>query len=494
MPQTHPQLAQSKIPALSELLALRGLGPLDAGEVTISGADPFHKTPFRMGETMAAALAARGVAANDLWALRAGKRQTLRVDVAAAAATALGGEITQRRDEDGVYRTIPGSAAMAHMVALTQPWPTADGRWFLPHTNLPHLERRVLDVLGCDSTPESVARAIATREAQELEDSIAAARACGGMARSYEQWLAHPHGAYLASRPVVEISRIADSAPEPLPPGDQPLSGLRVLDCTRILAGPTCGLSLAEHGADVLMVAAPRLPQVPEFVRDTSHGKRSCFLDFTRADEADQLRGLIRDADVFIDGYRPGALAGHGFGAEDIARLRPGLIHVSINCFGSGGPFAQRAGWDQVAQAVTGMCHAQGHAAGAGRPQLTPVYMVDFLTGFLGAFGAMLALARRARQGGSYRVQVSLCQSAMFLQRQGRVADFSAAPGHLGAEAFERLSREVDSPVYGRLKMLGPALHMSRTPCRWARPTPQLGADRPEWLAAPASSRKLENC
>lgn len=490
MNKTHATMES----ALSELMAIRALGPLDAGEVAFSGADPFHKTPFRMGETMAAALAARGVAANDLWALRAGERQTIHVDASAAAAAALGGEITQRRDEDGVYRTIPGSAAMAHMVALTRPWPTADGRWFLPHTNLPHLERRVLDVLRCDSTPDSVARAIAAREAQELEDSIAAAGACGGMVRSYEQWLAHPHGAYLASRPVVEISRIGESAPEPLPPGDQPLSGLRVLDCTRILAGPTCGLSLAEHGADVLMATAPHLPQVPEFVRDTSHGKRSCFLDFTRADEAETLRALIRGADVVIDGYRPDALKAHGFGVDDISMLRPGIVHVSVNCFGSGGPFAKRAGWDQVAQAVTGMCHVQGLAAQAGGPQLTPVYMVDFLTGFLGAFGAMLALARRAREGGSYRVQVSLCQSAMLLQRQGQVEDFSSAPGHLDAETFERLSREVDSPVYGRLKTLGPALTMSRTPCLWACPTPRLGGDRPEWLSAPAPSRKLQNC
>jgi crotonobetainyl-CoA:carnitine CoA-transferase CaiB-like acyl-CoA transferase len=298
-----------------------------------------------------------------------------------------------------------------------------------------------------------------------------------------EQWLAHPQGAYLAARPVVEITRLADTAPESMPPGDQPLSGIRVLDLTRILAGPTAGLGLAEHGADVLMVTAPGLPQVPSFVRDTSHGKRSCFLDFKRADEAATFRRLVCESDILIDGYRPGRLVAHGFGIDDLIALRPGLIHVSVNCYGSGGPLAARAGWDQVAQAVTGICHTQGLATGAGQPKLAPAPVCDFLTGFLGTFGALVALARRAREGGSYAVQVSLCQAAMLFQRQGLIDDFDAAPGQLSPEEFDALAVYVGNTCYGDLKTLGPVLQMSQTPCRWSRPTPALGSDRAEWLA-----------
>lgn len=479
--------------AFAELMAIRAGAPLDPAEVTFTGADPFYRTPFRIAETSAAALAARAMAANDLWELRTGRRQTIAIDARAAAATSLsGGEETLLRGADGRFHPVPTSPAMAHMVALTQPWPTADGGFFLPHTNLPHLERRVLDVLACESTPSAIAAAIARRKADELEDALAAAGACGGKVRTPQEWLAHPHGAYLASRPVVEITKVAPGAPEPLPAGDTPLAGLRVLDMTRILAGPTAGLSLAEHGADVLMVTAPELPQVPAFVRDTSHGKWSSFLNFTRPEEAARLRALIRTADVMIDGYRPRRLAAHGFGAEEMMALRPGLVHVSVNCFGSGGPFADRAGWDQVAQAVTGICHTQGASTGAGRPQLTPVYMCDFITGFLGAYGAMLALARRAREGGSYKVQVSLCQSAMLLQRQGLVEGFEDADGHLTAAEFERLSIEVPGTVYGDLKTLAPVLRLSQTPCRWARPTPLLGSDPPEWPtpATPAVMRE----
>ncbi|MFG1394974.1 CoA transferase [Xanthobacter agilis] len=476
--------------AFAELMAIRGMMPLDPSEVTLTGADPFFRTPFRIGEVSAAVLAARGVAANDLWELRTGRRQAIKVDARAAAATSLsGGEETLLRGADGLHHPIPTAPAMKHMVALTQPWAAADGGYVLPHTNLPHLERRVLDVLACDSTVEAVSAAVGRWSADALEDALAAARACGGKVRTPQEWLAHPHGAYLAARPVVEITKVAESAPQPLPAGAAPLAGLRVLDLTRILAGPTAGLSLAEHGADVLMVTAPELPQVPAFVRDTSHGKRSAFLNFTRPEEADRLRALVREADVFIDGYRPERLGAHGFGVQELMALRPGLVHVSVNCFGSGGPFAGRAGWDQVAQAVTGICHTQGEASGAGRPELTPVFMCDFITGFLGAFGAMLALARRTREGGSYQVQVSLCQSAMLLQREGLVSGFSDAPGRLTPPEFDALSVEVNGTCYGDLKTLGPVLGMAETPCRWSRPTPRLGGDRPEWLArGPATS------
>lgn len=471
------------LPAFDELMSIRGGTPIAPSEVTFTGSDPLFRSPFRIGGTIAAALAARAVAANDLWELRTGRRQLIGVDRRAAAATALGGEdMTQIREGGGTYRPAPLSPSVTRMVSLTQPWRTADDRWFVPHFNLPHLERRVLDVLGCRPTPEAVETAVRTWNASDLEDAIAEARACGGIVRTAREWLEHPHGAYLAGRPVVEISRIGDSDPEPLPPGPDPLSGIRVLDLTRILAGPTAGLTLAEHGADVLMVTAPHLPQVPPFVRDTSHGKRSTYLDYTRPAQATRLRSLVQGADVFIEGYRPGRLEAHGFGPAELAQQRPGLVHVSVNCYGSGGPFADRAGWDQVAQAVTGMCVTQGDATNSGRPTLTPVYLCDFLTGFLGGYGAMLALARRAREGGSYRVQVSLSQSAMLMQRQGLLSDFDGAPGELSRQEFEQYAVTDTDTVYGDLKSLGPVIRMSETPPRWARTTPRLGSSRPEWL------------
>ena len=369
---------------------------------------------------------------------------------------------------------------MSHeaMIQITQPWPTKDGRWFLPHFGLPNLQKRVLRVLGCETNPESVSKAVAQWDALDLETAIDEARACGAMVRSNAEWLDHPHGQVLKAKPIVEIIKIADSDPEPLPDGDRPLSGVRVLDLTRILAGPIAARTLAESGADVLMVAAEHLPQIKEHVMDTSHGKRSCYLNLKTTEDAAQLKKLVRGADVFSQGYRPGMLSGLGFGPEDLANIRPGIVYLSISCFGADGPLSHRAGWEQVAQTVTGICEE----GGVDRPGLLPAAACDYTTGYLGAYGVLLALARPVREGGSYHVRVSLCQSGMFIYRQGK-SEFVEPNMDLSEAELDALRIETVSP-YGPLRHLGPVLYMSETQPCWSRPTPMLGADAPEWLAA----------
>lgn len=480
---SEPLVEPGRSSALAELLALREDvgGPDPADNVMITGADPFFPIPHRVGEVTAATLAAVGVAVTDLWELRAGRRQQVEVAVAEAAASVRTADYTQQRDDAGEFALVPRRGDRARSAALIKPWPTRDGRWFLPHFTLPHLQNRVLGVLGCEPTPESVSAAIARRDADDLEQSIADARASGGTVRTREEWLAHPQGEYLSTRPVVEIARVGDAPPEPGPEGDRPLSGIRVLDLTRILAGPIAGRTLAEHGADVLMVTAEGLPQIPEHVRDTGHGKRSSYLDLKTDEGARQFSELVRTADVVLDGYRPGRIGALGFDLETLFALRPGLIHLNVTCYGNGGPFADRAGWDQVAQAVTGICDEEGAMAGDGRPRLMAPPACDYNTGYLGAYGVLLALRRRAREGGSYSVDVSLCQTAMFIQRQGFVAPFDQAPGRLSPTAFDRRAVVTDSS-YGTLKTLGPVLDLSETRGTWARTTPRLGADEPTWL------------
>jgi crotonobetainyl-CoA:carnitine CoA-transferase CaiB-like acyl-CoA transferase len=234
--------------------------------------------------------------------------------------------------------------------------------------------------------------------------------------------------------------------------------------------------TLAEHGAEVLMVTAERLPQIPEHIIDTNHGKRSTFLDLTRADDAARLKALAKDTDVFSQGYRPGALAKLGFGPDELAAQRPGLIYVSISCFGADGPFSHRAGWEQVAQTVTGILH-EGKPD---RPALLPGAACDYTTGYLAAYGTLLALARRAREGGSYHVRVSLCRSGMMIYRQGKLDDV-AADLDLSPEELDGMRIE-SHPKSGPLRHLGPAVQLSETPPRWDRPTPQLGGDAAAWV------------
>ena len=479
--------------AFEEVMGVReafsGRGPPEAGAVTVTGADPVFSTRFRIGETCAAVLGGVGVAVSDIWELKTGRRPKVSIDVRHAAAGLRSSVYLQRPGPDGAFKPVVNKNHEA-MRAITQPWPTKDGRWVLPHFGLPNLQARMQKLLGCELDPESVATAVAKWDALDLEAAIDEARVCGGMVRSNDEWRAHPHGQVLAGKPIVEILKIGDSDPEPLPRGDRPLSGIRALDLTRILAGPMAARTLAEHGADVLMVTAERLPQIPEHVLDTNHGKRSCFLDLAQREDAARMKALIKGADVFSQGYRPGMIAKLGFGPEEVAALRPGIIYASINCYGADGPFSHRGGWEQVAQTMTGLCHEGRTAARPDGPALLPAAACDYTTGYLAAYGILLALAKRARDGGSYRVRVSLCQSGMFIYRQGKVA-FPGLDLDLSATELDAIRIE-SRPKSGPLRHLGPILKFSEAQPRWTLPTPQLGGDAPEWLGMRARAAAAE--
>ena len=470
--------------ALDEIFAVRGSELPAANELTIVGSDPVLPTRFRIGDTCAAVLGGIGVAVNDLWELKTGRRQHASIDVRRAAAGLNSSNHLQRPGADGAFGPVVNSGHL-QMREITQPWPTKDGRHVLPHFGLPNLRERMLKLLGCEPTPESVAAAVAKWDALPLEAAIDEARVCGGMVRSNAEWLTEPHGKVLANKPVVEVIKIGESDPEPLPGGPRPLSGIRALDLTRILAGPIAARTLAEHGADVLMVTAERLPQIPEHVVDTSHGKRSCFLDLTHADQADQLRALVRKADVFSQGYRPAMLEQLGFGPETLAAIRPGIIYSSISCYGADGPFSHRGGWEQVAQAMTGIAFQGRNRDNPDRPALLPGAACDYTTGYLAAYGILLALARRAREGGSYHVRASLCQSGMFIYRQGQV-EFPGFDAGLTQDELKAFRIESQT-ANGSLRHLGPSLQLSETPGHWTRPTPVLGGDTPVWMDSEAA-------
>src|SRR5262249_30085298 len=199
---------------------------------------------------------------------------------------------------------------------------------------------------------------------------------------------------------------------QPLPRGGRPLSGVRVLDLTRVLAGPTSGRVLAENGAEVLHIAAPHLPYQAELLMDTGHGKRCAWIDLREPAGVETLIGLGRGADVFVQGYRPGTLAIRGFSPERLAELRPGIVCVNICAYGHEGPWRDRRGFDSIVQNVTGLSAAQGSLD---KPRNLPVQANDYIAGYLAALGAMVGLARRVEQGGSWLVRVSLVQVAHWI-------------------------------------------------------------------------------
>src|SRR6202166_2722117 len=394
--------------ALRTILPIAGWGDTQAADVMFTGgADPVLPTPFRIGAAGAATLAASGLAATDLSQVRTGRRQRVTVDLRQATAAL----------RSGTYLQLAGTDVSSERNTIMGFYPTRDGRWSYLHCNFPNHRAAALSVLGVAEDREAVARAVATWNAADLEEAIIAAKGAGGMARTQAEWARHPQAAAIATLPLMEIMRIGDSAPEPLPAGNRPLSGIRVLDLTRVLAGPTCARTLAEHGADVLKITGAHLPNLGYQEFDTGHGKLSAQLDLREQRDVDVLRGLVREADVFSQGYRPGTLGGRGLSPEELAALRPGLVYVSLSAFGHAGPWASRRRFHTVVQNVSGITTRQGELFPGAQPgpQFYPVSAIDYLTGYLMAFGAMVALARRARDRGSWLVRISLAQTGHWL-------------------------------------------------------------------------------
>jgi crotonobetainyl-CoA:carnitine CoA-transferase CaiB-like acyl-CoA transferase len=465
--------------ALRTILPVASVQPDLARAVEITGgADPILPTSFRIGEVGAAALAAVGVAVSELWALRTGRRQQIGVDTRRATASL----------RSGHYLQLDGAAMPTDRNTIMGVYPARDGRWSYLHCNFPNHRAAALEVLGVPEDPEAVRRAVAGWDALALEEAIIAAKGAGGMVRSMEEWARHPQAAAIASLPLLEIVKIGDSAPDALPDGDRPLSGVRVLDLTRVLAGPTGARTLAEHGADVLKITAAHLPNLGYQEYDTGHGKLSAYLDLREPKDVETLRALVREADVFSQGYRPGTLAARGFSPETLAGLRPGIVVVSLCAFGHVGPWAARRGFDTVVQTVSGITQRQGHLFPGAEPgpQFYPASAIDYITGYLMAFGALAALARRAREGGSWLVRISLAQTGRFIVGRGEVPESRLAnvPREFSPEEIARWSTTSDTPA-GRLRHLAPVVQLSETPARWARPSVPLGYHEPAWPPRP---------
>ena len=459
---------------LSQILA--SVAEPRANNVEFHGRDPVFPLPWHVGEAGAAAIAACGVAAARLWQERGDRDQRVDVDVDAGAAAMNSNRYMKLEPAPGREPVVP------RVVRNHDIYETRDGRWLYLHREFIHHRQRIAALLKSEDTPEALAVACKGWDAVALEDAVFEAGACAGVIRPYVEWEATEQGRILGKQPLITITRIDNAPRKAFRDGDRPLSGVRVLDLTRVLAGPTAARTLAEHGAEVLRIGATSLPNNERHVIDTGHGKRSTALDLRTEGDVSKLRELASQADVFSQGYRPGSLAARGFSFEALAALRPGIVYVSLNAFGNEGPWAGRRGFDTLVQTVSGI---SDEYALDGKPRLLPVSALDYITGYLGAFGAMVALQRRVRDGGSYHVELSLAQTGRWLTSHKRCdpAEVAGRPADLSPERIAELSMTSESP-YGRLTHLAPAVRMSETPARWARPVVPLDYDAPAWEEA----------
>src|SRR5712671_2117800 len=462
--------------ALRTILTVAGWGDRQVDVMFTGGADPVLPTPFRIGAAGAATLAAAALAATELWQVRTGRPQRVTVDLRQATAALRSGQYMQLGDT-GV------SSARNTVMGF---YPTRDGRWSYLHCNFPNHRAAALRVLGVPEDREAVRQAVAKWDALELEEAIIAAKGAGGMVRSMAEWAKHPQAQALATLPLFEIVKIGGAPVEKLPAGDRPLSGIRVLDLTRVLAGPSSARTLAEHGADILKITAAHLPNLGYQEFDTGHGKLSAQLDLRQPKDLATLKDLARETDVFVQGYRPGTLGDRGLSPEELAKARPGLVYVSLCAFSHVGPWASRRGFDTVVQNVSGITWRQGELFPGKEPgpQFYPVSAIDYLTGYLMAFGALVALARRAREGGSWLVRCSLAQAGRWLVGRGEVpeAQLKNIPAEFTPAEIEKWVIETVTPA-GKLRHLSPTLQLSETQPYWARPTVPLGYHQPVWPA-----------
>jgi crotonobetainyl-CoA:carnitine CoA-transferase CaiB-like acyl-CoA transferase len=377
------------------------------------------------------------------------------------------------------YMSLDGAPPPELWDALSGAYRCGDGRWVRVHANFPHHRDGVLRLLGCPGERAVLQAALQGWQAEAFETAAAEAGLVVAMLRGADEWAVHPQGQAVAALPLFTIEQIGAAAPRPLGEAARPLGGLRVLDLTRIIAGPVCGRALAAHGAEVLRVTAGHLPSVAPLVIDTGRGKRSAEIDLRDPAGAATLRALIAEADVFVQGYRPGALAKLGFAPEAAAALRPGLVAVSLSAYGHAGPWAERRGFDSLVQTATGLNALEAEAAGQDRPKPLPCQALDHASGYLMAFGAMAGLLRQAEQGGSWHVRVSLAQTGRWLESLGRVEGGLETPDP-GLDQVADLLEETESG-FGKLTALRHAAQLSATPAHWARPAMPLGSHPPVW-------------
>jgi crotonobetainyl-CoA:carnitine CoA-transferase CaiB-like acyl-CoA transferase len=468
-PDERPAVSDA-LAALGDLWRLGGGEPAALERISLTGSDPILPTDFKIGTAASAVIGASALAATEIWRGRTGRGQSVSVDLRAAVAAFRSERYLRAAEQKDIHRRDP----------LFGFYQAGDGRWIQIHSNMPHHHAGALRLLGCQGDRESVAAAVARWKAGDLEDAFAAAGLPTGMVRSRSEWQAHPQGTAVGTLPLLEIVKIGEAPLAPAGHGPRPLSGLRVLDLTRVIAGPVCGRTLAGYGADVLVVSSRHLPNLLGLVIDTGLGKLSTSLDLRQPAEAEHVRTLLRDADVFCQSYRPGALARLGLGPEEVARQHPGIVYVTLSAFGHAGPWRERRGFETIIQSVSGMAHEQGETVGARGPQHLPAQVVDHGTGYLAAFGAQMALARRAREGGSYLVRVSLAQTGRWVDALGRVN--GRATRDLPLEEVQDLIADMDSP-FGPLRHVVPPARLSETPAYWSRPPVPLGTHPPAWPA-----------
>jgi crotonobetainyl-CoA:carnitine CoA-transferase CaiB-like acyl-CoA transferase len=471
------------------LLNLVGSAAAESGGLlSFYGKDPIVPSVVPFASMSAIALAAKAIQVASIWKLRTGQSQDIHVDVRKAMRRYSG--FFDRKWE--LVNGYPGGGySDPNNPFETSAYETKDGRWVLPTDVYPKLHQRTSELLNAVSTHSATATAIRQWNGEDLEKAAAEAGVVMALARPLREIM--EMGVYtqsLRDMPLIEVTKIADSEPKPFLPGARtPLDGVRALGLAHVIAGPAIGRALALHGADVLNIWNPQ-DWEHDLIWFASHvGMRSAWLDLKREDCYDKFMGLMNGADIFFSNRRPHYVDNYDLGAERLCRKFPGLIHARVTYAGREGPWSDRVGFDTTTAYSLGLACLEGTDE---KPRNPPVAINDFVTGWLGTIGILQALKRRAVEGGSYRVTVSLSRTTLWLLSLGifdkQYAQFTAGSSdehsHIAPDLFS-----ADTPM-GRYTGMTEQVEMSLTPGQYAHVLGPRGSSLPEWL--PKMTKKNE--
>jgi crotonobetainyl-CoA:carnitine CoA-transferase CaiB-like acyl-CoA transferase len=449
---------------------LAGLGLTDVdGPQLIGDRRPAGlASPLAVADCAVASVAACLVAAAELAHARTGRRPELVLDTAHVVA-AVRSEILLR---DPAGRGVDGFAPLSRL------WPAADG-WVRTHANYPWHRRALLAALGVEDGPDAdvqarLADAVAVRVATETERLVYEAGGLAVAARTRTQWQAEGSGTQASA--LVAVVPTGTGAAMP-PPGPLPASRLRVLDLTRVIAGPVATRMLGALGADVLRVDDPNRPELPLHAIDGVIGKASTIVDARTRQGRQLLHRLVDEADVVVTGYRPGALRRFGLDPDQIADRHPGTVVATLSAWGTTGQWGRRRGFDSLVQIATGIGWAT--STDGSRPGTLPCQLLDHATGYLLAAGILTALARRARTGMVAHVSVSLARTARWL------LDQDANPSHPATGGEQQPPVDPYRVALGNgWNGIGPPGQLDGRPLNWPHLPPAYGQAAPAWHEA----------
>lgn len=428
---------------------------------------------YQVDRAAAASIGATALAASEVLAVRSGQGARVRVD-SRHAAIAYRSERYQRLDD----------AVVDHPVPAQSYFQDRHGRAMQLHMVYPHHREGILALLGVaadsvQATNKAIAEVVANLDALELETQLAEAGLPGYAQRTHAEWGETQQHEALAALPLLTLEKIGEAPKLELGPDlERALDGVRVLDLTRVIAGPVCGRTLASHGADVMRVHPPHLTEVAGLLMDGGRGKRCTNINLH--DDADRAAfdRLLADAHVFVQGFRPGGLEALGYGPQAVAQSHPGIVYVSLCAWSHQGPWAPRHGFDSLVQTATGFSDAGARAAGSSQPRPLPCQALDHSTGYLAAFAAMAALKRRVEEGGSWLARVSLAQTAHWLEGLGRVDGMHIAEPDAASVASRM--QLLDSE-FGALLCTRTVAEFDRAQPYWSHGPVPLGFNPPVW-------------